>query len=85
MTTFEQELIRAIEHGCPFCQTQRVRVYIESSESRITDIREGKLFVGSKSVGYRRETEVECEGCMAELWSRQHGWIPELKEVVESD
>ena len=88
MTTFEQELIRAIEHGCPECgDVEWIRVeYLQQCFDVAKPSYHGDELewdfshMGNK----RKELKVTCRYWHT-LWTAEDGWIPELKEVVESD
>lgn len=83
MTAFEQELVRAIENGCPKCQNKNFLVYRSQdvySKVGITD--NGRLAHTdvNRQLYYRRR--VSCQKCHRDLWTKEHGWIPVLADVV---
>lgn len=100
MTQFETELIRAIEHGCPFCGGDNIWL-------QQLWLMEKEVVVGIKSdsrnryINYGRYDEWEevddhnnyvfCGDCKdakrdrAILWDDEGGWIPELQEVVKGE
>ena len=89
MTTFERELVRAIEHGCPECGSNELTWYQLQEERCYLSVRpDGELDTGfpeATEANAPKVIEVECQDCYATLWRTGDGWIPELKEVVESD
>ena len=99
MTEFEKELIRAIQHGCPECgyedlvakakEAMWYDVFIQDDQLErewrdwiATWDEDGKLMPAK--VEY---LAITCDNpdCYTVLWTAEDGWIPELKEVVESD
>ena len=87
MTTFETELVRAIEHGCPECGSDDLMVTSnEVAEYRVSPCWHGidwKLYetVRSTDIG------VHCYDCGKDklLWTIDRGWIPELAEIVKGE
>ena len=92
MNQFETELIRVIEHGCPYCgyefftlyrwQKQRVSaaVYHYSDDDIYLD-----LDWDEDVIGDTKPDEVECKQCGDSLWTSDGGWIPELAEIVKGE
>lgn len=78
MTTFEQELIRAIENGCPECN--RKPVYLTQIVTIAKNYPEGTL-------GLHRGRFCEVQSlCGKILYDYMgNGWIPELEEVVKGE
>jgi len=74
---FEQELVKAIEHGCPDCNrkpmflTQIVTIAKNYPEGTLT-LHRGQ-FWGVQSL------------CGKVLYDIQDGWIPELAEIVKGE
>jgi len=89
MTLFEQELIRAIEHGCPECG------YASSFSRSFHGIMWDKLLVrnnGIKCVDQNYQGRVKgaperiyCPRCSKQVWDSDNGWISELQEVVKGE
>ena len=82
MNTFEQQLVRAIEHGCPECGTHLARLTVNVAPARTYPSKELKLHYGT----YK---EVVCSQGYT-LWnptlvSGATGWTPELQEVVKGE
>jgi len=95
MTTFEEELRRALMYGCPFCQDVDGEVWDEFELKSIGYYYVDLTFNYCLSVRSRlRYTEREakseelalyCSSCREELWTADSGWIDQLKGVVEGD
>ena len=89
MTEFEQELVRAIEHGCPECgyefftlfqwQVQRMSVGLYGNQP-------WPDYDWDEDVPDRtKPDELECKHCKKSLWTSNDGWIPELAEIVKGE
>ena len=92
MNQFEQELIRAIEHGCPECGEKSVA--LKCQEERWYSITVGHK--QSKYLDYYPEGDFAIDSqdiailcgdydCYTQLWSEVEGWIPELQEIVKGE
>ena len=96
--TFEQELVKVIEHGCPFCGSNAVTVdsigQIEYFGKYSTDSHRVE-WVSNEVISpseYDQDLCVACADCMEMLWATPEiwqdegydytNWIPELEAVV---
>jgi len=91
MTTFEEELGRALIYGCPFCEDIDGETWNQFELKAI-----GYYYVDLTLDCRVRYTEREAfydrlalycsnSDCRAELWTAESGWVDQLKGVVESD
>ena len=87
MTTFEEQLVNAIKHGCPKCGSKALNLYsLEEREYPLSLYNETLDYGLSEFVsGTSTNTAVLCDDCVAELWTRENGWIPELQPIVEKE
>lgn len=90
--TFETELIRAIEHGCPECGDDiDLRLYCLKEvgySASLSQNGKGLVLWNETTIDESHETSnlcVECPKCEAELWTARGGWIPELQEIVKGE
>lgn len=88
MTQFEQELIRVIEYGCPFCGEDRFLFYSTEHPCYRPWNQDGWLYLefvdNSEDALHIELVCVGCEG-FVRLWTAEGGWIPELKEIVKGE
>ena len=87
MNQFEQELIRAIEHGCPECKADTFNVICEEVVGYLTRILESPTEIEwYDQTDYESyEQIVRCDECGWQLWSKEDGWIPELAKIVKGE
>jgi len=80
VTEFEQELARAMQHGCPFCHRHMFNISQNIAVSK--SYPSGKL-----GIHHGRYTNVRCgdELCGQLLWGYTWGWIPSLAKVVKGE
>jgi len=87
--SFEQELINAIQNGCPKCENEILNVTSdEVTTYRIRIIGEEKSSEIDWYDSYCHESydsRVGCDFCGAELWTSEKGWIPELSAIVKGE
>lgn len=92
MTTFEQELVRAIEHGCPKCGWQDLELICTEARYYSLDLFDnGEIDYGSSEPLDSHNDYVQCGNsfCGILLWAEKEtagscsGWIPELRDVVK--
>jgi len=89
VTEFEQELLRAVEHGCPNCEDGEF-LTLWCMEERGYYLALGKdcsylQYDEYDSFASSRDVQLWCSQCDSELWSEERGWIPELASVVKAD
>jgi len=86
--SFERELIKTIEHGCPFCEWDEFTVKCHIAVwvyPRYADAAAEALRWQSK-VDYLGTAHcIACDMCKKELWTAEGGWIPELKKIIEGE
>lgn len=85
MTDFEQELIRAIEHGCPECGGRSVTVKYTQDVSSHVEVWDGLLEWEQETESNFVDRKVKCWECSETFWTAETGWIPELQEVIKND
>jgi len=87
--SFEQELIKVIEHGCPCCGMDTLNVIADEETGYLV-----RLFGHGDSIEidwydshcYKSQNQVVCcQECGEELWTAEDGWIPELAEIVKGE
>ena len=85
MNPFETELVRAIEHGCPFCGGEWLELYC-IEERGYTLGTDGSSVTYDEHGAFQSSINKEllCR-CSATLWTAEHGWIPELQEIVRGE
>ena len=87
MWQFEQELIRAIEHGCPLCGPETGMAL--DANRRVTywlGLKGGKVDYNEHEMqDYHDGSVVYCQSCGGSLWTAENGWIPELQEIVKGE
>lgn len=82
MTEFEEQLTKAIEHGCPFCNGEWFDLWC--IEERGYSVGAYKDITYDEHDGFQSSvnSKLICR-CGEELWTSNHGWIPELQEAVK--
>jgi len=86
VTRFEQELIKVLRHGCPKCGSKEWEAYrSQDVYSRVKATESGHLVHSDINRQLYYRIRVSCPDCHIDLWTKEHGWIDELKEVVEGD
>ena len=86
--SFEQELIKAIENGCPFCKWDEFTVGCQITawvHPRYADAAAEVLRWDTKIDYLDTAYCIACDMCKKELWTKEHGWIPELAEIVKGE
>lgn len=87
MTTFEEQLVNAIKHGCPECGETRgfreSRFRREYCDSLLDT--QGQLRRINRTTGGDLHNVVYCNTCGKELYNKQQGWIPELQPIVKKE
>jgi len=96
--SFEQELVKAIEHGCPgelndgtTCGKDDFSMdglqWVSYAPSIITANATKGIHWDQIQQSYEHYKDISlcCSDCGLELWSEQGGWIPELAEIVKGE
>ena len=85
MNQFEVELIRAVEHGCPFCSCKSLRASGQRGFYASLAAPHGTVLHYDEAQDLPVYSIIACKNCLTHLWTSSDGWIPELAEIVKGE
>ena len=81
--TFEQQLVHAIQQGCPECGSQNIYIFQEQKMTSKLTFTGARIIYEPRPPDEVQPYEVWCESCGTNLWLYGAGWHSDLQEDVK--